>query len=184
MGNDCVYAALTMAQIVSVDTHDITFTTRCEAPEPDARLLTTYTVKRTHVAEDGFSGGPAAVRLARGEIGALYLDRDGWKTTDANGRKIFNADNQVYKWPRCGDSGRYTEVLAVKPSRVELRGQLEGSTKFIDIDLWNPAQAESAQVIEWDAVSYSSIVLAPGYAQQCGVSTTVAVFPTDRKSVV
>jgi hypothetical protein len=178
-GDDCVYATVRDVRIVSFDDQSITFVTRCAAVDKDARLPRRYKVRRDQVAEAGFSGGPAAVRIAVDEIGALYLDADGWATkAETTGELMFGSGQQVFKWPRCGDAGQYTELLAVEPSKVEIHGQLEGSNKFIDVDVWNPAQAASSQTIEWDAVSYIAIELATDYAQHLGVAKTVKLFPT------
>ncbi|MEO7734250.1 MAG: hypothetical protein ABIY55_25050 [Kofleriaceae bacterium] len=170
--------------IRSVDRDTLTFAARgaSKSGDPDEALLRTFTVALSDVYSGPTTKLPEPpVALKPGAVGALYLSREGWAVTSADGFQIFDADKAIFKYPECAamDEAICT-TLTVVPTSILVHGHLEGESEIRHVELLGP-DAAAAQNIEWTGAACIDLRLTEHGARHLHVksrSTTVKFWPT------
>lgn len=181
---ECTHAMVQQVMIDAVDATTLTFTTRSasNSGDPDDSLRRSFTVPLAEVWSTPIPGAPPPVELRKGAVGNLFLSRAGWQALSNDGRQIFGAgtDIAVFKWPWCAAPPRILSNLCVIPTSVVVRGHLEGSPAFFDLELLGD-DAAGAQCIRWNGTDYIELRLTERGAQKIGAgsdASAVKVWPT------
>jgi len=144
------YAIVEQVRVEHVDDKNVSFSTRARLSGLDDDFpRKTFTCATSEVWTAPIAGAPAPVAMAPGEVGNLYLSRAGWATKTVDGYKIYSATGEpIFKYPDAAAAPRMVSSLSVIPSRIIVRGMLEGHTQLVEIDLLG-ADAAQAQDIVW-----------------------------------
>jgi hypothetical protein len=171
---NCRFATVDSVKIVSVTPTHVTFITRSAGLTEAERIPREYEVESFEILGSTPAGGPAHVELKPNEVGVLYLSDQGWTVT-SGGHHIFGVPlpSERFKWPECGGGDRPdVDPLTVIPSRIELRGFVDGSKQVTTIDLLAPEYGV-AQKLEWN--STRAFDIQTKYGQQLSVWPTALV---------
>lgn len=179
----CNFAIVQQVTIESIDDRNVSFTTRACAScgSVDLNLRKTFTVPLAEVYARPIAGALPAVEMIPGATGNLYLSRDGWQITSADGFKIYGCGQAIFKFPECGAIATPPLTrLTMVPTSIIVRGHLSDDTTFFDIELSGPDAAESQDIV-WNGVDYIDLHLTARGARRMGQGAhaqTVKLWPT------
>lgn len=176
MEAQCNHAMVPQVTIESVDETKVSFWTRSgsKTGDPNERLRRLFTVPVSELWMAPIPGQLPQVELKPGATGPLYLSRDGWETTSADGFQIFGAANASFKLPDCLGAGPTHDELTVIPRQLLVHGFVDGKPEPIQIDLLGP-EAADAQDVQWNGAEFIEIRL---MVNGDGQSGSVRVWPT------
>jgi hypothetical protein len=182
MGDPCNTAAINQVKIESVNDSAVTFSTRSASHtgDPQECLLRSYTVSRSEVHTEPMQGMPPSVPLIKGKVGPLYLSRVGWNAVSADGYQLHGREHVQFKLPNCAAAAaRLLTRLRVIPTSIVVRGHIQGTTEFFDLELCGDEAAPS-QSIRWTGADFVDVRLTSQGARGRGLkpsATTVKIWP-------
>ena len=176
------YAIVEQVRIERVDDKIVSFSTRArKSGLEDDFPRRTFTCSISEVWTAPITGAPPPVAMQPGAVGNLYLSRTGWATQTVDGYKIYSATGEpTFKYPDAAGAPRMVSLLSVIPSRIIVRGTLEGHTQVVEIDLLG-ADAAQAQDILWrgaDAIELRLTERGANHLRLHHGVTTVRLWPT------
>jgi len=180
---ECNFAIVQQVTIEWIDDRNVSFTTRGAGDgTADQNLRRTFTVPLSEVYTQVIHGAPPPVAMVPGATGNLYLSREGWQATTADGcYRIFGVAQAIFKYPRCGAVATPPLTrLTVLPTSIIVRGHMPDDETFYDIELSGPDAAE-AQDLAWNGVSYIEVHLTSRGARRMGLGAharSVQLWPT------
>lgn len=181
-GGECNFGMVPSVTIRAVDATTVTFGARSAGlgGDPNDNLLRDFTVPLSEVYATPIKGAPLPVSLVPGATGPLYLSRDGWKTTTADGFGIYGAAQTVFKWPDCAATpSPPLTSLGVVPRSIRIEGHVRGQAAMFQLELLGPDAVE-AQDLVWTGADFVELRVTDAGARRLhvGGAGPVQVWPT------